>query len=515
MILLLTPHILCFLVSVCVGASAGFVLLGCAFRRGERALEEIIYKKTLLHHEKERLATEAAVVPPTKVETLCRIATYDDNIVGESALQCRAVFLHQTIHIYLVSKLITLADHRQVVVKESFIGKINTNCVTAKKGRISKYHRHADKSSQLAPLKGKCVVLEAVPPSTVFLINPLESHSEPGQSPHYFTRFGPSLPSAVDSIASSSHGSSPWDVENETEDVRRAGDFFSRRREFEKFRFSNRAAPVESGQDTEAADGLLHVLSAERSQDLCRLRKAKKILLKFPTLRENERWLNLLQPTSETRRWREALFHLPAEDLLNIMVARVFVENTKSPDLNDYLRNKVSTRIKEVLPLLPASIHGTKIFLDRLAIGNEIPLISNVSHAVVSNDGNIVFEFDGLYRGGLTMVLRFDVRFHGMKAKQIAFTVEILELSAHCRIHICPSPSEYFLMGLKEMPQFSLHITQEKVSDKGILHWIMRFLPNLSGIATGIIKVALFEDMQLPLMESLPLPLLEEILGEA
>lgn len=260
--------------------------------------------------------------------------------------------------------------------------------------------------------------------------------------------------------------------------------------------------PTEEGKET--SEG-----SAEAARQTELLLNARKIIIKFPTLRVNERWLNLLHHTDQTKRWCELLFHLPSSDVLHIFLARLYVENTQTSYLNDLAKGKVNHKIEAVSKTFPKAAKGSAIFLDDLSFGTEFPVISNVSETTVSPKGEIMFEADVRYRGGLKMSFRFDIRFYGMKVGQISYSFEIKELSGHVRVMICPPPSQRVFLGFLEMPELNLQLMRTKRGqESGFLPVIMRWLPNLSVLATRIAKEALFEDMILPLMNVFPFPII-------
>lgn len=498
---ILTPHVLCFFTSVIVGAAICFLSFGFLFRKVHEIFDDIIYDKTIKHRDREKVAMEAAVVPPAKVETICQLATYNDGIVGERAFKCRAVIYANSITFYAIDDLVTLPDHRQVVKSEHLLGKINLSCVTSSSVRLSRYHRHLDVTSRIAPLKGKVVVVSAINDLPLFLIDPSEArkkliHALDPES--NLARF----PLSTDD---------QWIKNGDNKSV--VGDAH------EKKKVSDRKWKNDDDSTTNGSTARSNIRSEketwygteEGQRQVELLRSAHQILIKFPSLRENERWLNLLNisdPTSQ--HWTEFLSHLPCADVLNILIARIFVENTRTSYLNNFLKEKVAKKIEIAVKSLPPQLKGTTVFLVELSIGSEIPLVTNVSDAVVNNTGDLSFDFDVLYRGGLKMVICFDITYRGVKVRQIGFTFQLLELSGRIHFLVGPPPSRRFFLGCLKMPDLQLNMTQEEVNDKGVLHWLMKFLPNLSGIATSIMKNSLFEDMMLPSMDDFPFPVVGE-----
>lgn len=669
LIALLPTHILAFFISIPLGACLFFFFLKSLFKKGEDSLDKFIYDKTILHYEKEKVAMEAAVVPPATIETICKVATFDDDIVGAKVFQCRAVLFANTITFYLIDQLEQLPDYRTVVVQEHLLGKIIINCVTAKNTRLSRYHRHLDTSSRTAPLKGKVVAIAAQPDQPFFLVTPKACTGRTFQlplptlsstKPFHRSTSSSSFSSSSSSSSASSSGSplttpyssvtaaysppdhspsastqtfvlSAFEVETKTTATKnvkgerhlgesgavRAGGGISPQEEKrgEKTSPSSRKAVNDHGHDSVASPRLpksflissapppppsswpqptaaavaaeevhpkhgaskkhhllppsseeeawptpflppslssrkppkggeveskrrtsagpplvpKHMHSAgaetlttdgenetsgsvsEAAKQTALLLHARKIIIKFPTLRVNERWLNLLHRTDQTKRWCELLFHLPSSDVLHIFLARLYVENTQTSYLNDLAKGKVNHKIEAVSKTFPKAAKGTAIYLDDLSFGTEFPVISNVSETTVSPKGEIMFGADIRYRGGLKMSFRFDLRFYGMKVGQISYSIEIKELSGRMRVMICPPPSQRFFIGFVAMPELNLQLMRTKRGqESGFLPVIIRWLPNLSVLATRIAKEALFEDMILPLMNVFPFPIIGE-----
>lgn len=650
---LISPAFLCFFLSIPLGACCFFLAITTLFKKGQEALDNIIYEKTVHHHAQAKLAMEAAVVPPAKVETICEIATFNQDIVGAKVFQCRAVFYSNTISLYLIDALQVLEDKRKIVLEEHPLGKINSNCVKTKSMRLSRYHRHLDISSRIAPLKGKVLVLMAHMGVPLFLVNPAAlrgkvlppvtytplrrlhsfpipaeeepDHKEPrsgaststpvSRGPLGSGSFRPSdlrLPlrgatttSSSSSFRSRESGCAWWRTPvavtaTSTHEVSMSGvgcppregntapkeeeagtdtsppplshhspppaplplarglslpssikRFFStwstsattttsasiprrsptpllQRPHPPALSTSSSYPRVKRGgsdndedeeeEEEEEGDGKkgsrTHVLesSSETTKQMELLLQARKLILKFPTLRENERWLNLLVPTDQTRRWCKLLFHLPSSDVLHIFLARLYVENTKTSYLNDLAKKKVNRKIDEVRRNFPKMAEGTAIYLEELSFGTEFPVLSNVSEPTANFNGEVIFEADVRYRGGLLMVFRFDVRWYGFRAGQVSYSFEIRELSGHVRVLIGPPPSRRLFIGFLAMPELDLHLMRTKMSESGtgFIELVTRVLPNPSVIATSIAKEALFEDMILPLMNDFPFPVLGE-----
>eukprot|EP00796_Vickermania_ingenoplastis_P000595 gene595-324_t len=493
----INSYVAIFVLFAFLGAATTFFSFGILFRKAEAMFDDVIYKKTLHHREREAVAMDAAVVPPAKVETICEIASFNDGIVGERAFRCRAVIFGQSITFYAVDKLLTRSDYRQSVVHEHLLGKINIDCVTSRSMRISRYHRHLDTSTRVAPMKGKVTMITAKDGLPLFLSNPNETKRDV-------------------------LGYAAGEEMREEQRQQRAKERTKQQQQPHNKHSRSRSPTPGHRQGSHQSSGSHHAEEAHSSEEhvsYCSaggkwevdlLRTARSIIIKFPSLRENERWINLLNGTRETERWKKFLFHLPCNDVLNILIARIFVENTRTSYLDDMLRAKVAKKIEQEVKSMPSVLDGTQIFLDSLSIGTEIPLVNNVSDPVFSNSGDLHFDFDFLYRGGLTFVIRFDVTYRGWKVKGLGFVIQLLELFGRIRFHVGPPPSKRFFLGMPQMPQLDIQVTQQDVRNKGFLHWLLKIMPNLSGIARKIVRNALFEDMVLPAMDDFPFPMIGE-----
>lgn len=535
-------------------------------------MEKVIYSKTIRHHARAKLAMEAAVVPPAKVETICRVATFNNNIIGEKVFQCRAVFYANTISLFLIDKLQLEPDDRKVVQEEHLLGKVNIHCVEAKSARISQYHRHLDTTSRMAPLKGKVVALCGKHPDVpLFQVNPRVLREQVLSLPKSYAALQaiPSLSHPLgegkgggekkqkekvvvveeyrSSLTSSrggngniiSRSSRSSGVQEQSSSVYEGEGKGGGTRKF-WWAFRGPATPTagsssssslvsipttqqqheEEEKSSNKGDGKRENHTRNRSKtsssssELERqanlLLQARQLIIKFPTLRENERWLNLLNPTDQTRRWCKLFFHLPSSDVLHIFLARLYVENTKTSYLNDLAKVKVNHKIEQVTKTFPKLMAGTIISLDDLSFGTEFPVISNASDPTTSTKGEVTFGADVCYRGGLKMVIRIDVRLFDLPVGQVSYSCEIEELSGHVRVLVFPPPSERFFIGFLTMPELTLTVMRSTLNDVeyGLIPYVAKILPDLSVVVTRIAKESLFEDMICPLMNDFPFPVL-------
>ncbi|KAG5484518.1 hypothetical protein LSCM1_07893 [Leishmania martiniquensis] len=510
--------LLAFFYGVIGGAMGSIVFFLVTFRKGEAFLCDTVRRKARKHAEFDAVAKEAAAVAPARVETLCKLVRFDGGIVGE-AIQCRMVFYGSSIDIYQVDKLRTLPDHRQEVVSEHMLGRINRACVTASSQRISKYHRHRNQNTRYAAIKGKCTVLSHKDDMPLFIEDPKTVLKERLQQAKERQAYEAMMERLLRRARRQSRAMTDEELAAELNRMQLEARIESRDR-------YNRSANISDYQHDLLGNGASYqaaFTSQRRSFDDAPWRRRndlsadaleevplsqwKCVAIKFPTRRVQERWLNLLQPTPESGQWHDFITRLPQVDVFNLLIARLFFENSRANALHDLLEEKLKRKLARVSKSLPPKLRGN-IFLDALDVGGEIPLISNVSEPASSKCGDTEFDFDVLYRGGLALKIRFSVLYRDIRVPDIIFSIKVLELAGRMRFVVGPPPTRKFWLGGPQPPQLRLDFTQEVASHDGILNAVLRLLPDMSKIASNVVTVMLFEDMVLPNMDDFPWPVL-------
>ncbi|GET86827.1 hypothetical protein, conserved [Leishmania tarentolae] len=516
---------LAFVYGVVGGATSVLIFFIIVFRKTEKLLADTVRKKVRKHTEFDAVAKEAAKVPPAKVETLCKMVRFDNGILGDS-IQCRMVFYGKTIDVYQVDKLRTLANHRQEVVSEHMLGRINRACIVATSQRISKYHRHRNQSSRYAAIKGKCTILNHKDGMPLFLEDPTALLEErlrcikerqeqeamrKGQA-HQSQRDMNTMTAKELAVQTMQlqcegysercgHGNTATNSVDCQHDLMGTATAAARGNGALRSSMSHWGCGVFIYTKGRHGEDLLPEIAQEVP-----LSKWTCVAIKFPTRRVQERWLNLLQSTPESAQWHEFITHLPQMDVFNLLIARLFFENSRANTLHDLLEEKLKRKLARLSKSLPPKLRGN-IFLDMLDVGGEIPLISNVSDPVPSTCGDTEFDFDMLYRGGLALKIRFSVLYRDIRVPDIIFSIKVLELAGRMRFVVGPPPTRKFWLGGPHPPQLRLEFTQEVASHDGILNAVLRLLPDMSKIASNIVKVMLFEDMVLPNMDDFPWPM--------
>lgn len=233
------------------------------------------------------------------------------------------------------------------------------------------------------------------------------------------------------------------------------------------------------------------------------LTDCRRLVIRFPTRRELDRWYNVLATTERSYEWRKFLRTLPSMDLFNLVTARIFFENSTGPALSEVIRKKIAKKLRHVN--LPRPVHGV-IRVAHVKLGGEVPLISNVSHASVSANGEVGFDFDVLYRGGFQAVFVADLLVRALKVPQLLLYVTVLELGGRVHVSLGPPPSNKLWVGFHSPPNIRLEFAQETTTHEGVLSSLLSLLPDMSDLITRIVKVELFEDLLLPNLDDFPLP---------
>ncbi|CCW70262.1 unnamed protein product [Phytomonas sp. Hart1] len=512
-----------FLFGVFTGVTFFFRVFIYVFSTLNTWINRTVETKTLQHKKFNTLSKAAAQIPPSMIESLCQVSRFDDNVVGDP-IHCRAVFCGLSMILYQTDSIKILPDHRHRVVHEHFLYRINSSCVNAFFQRISQYHRHANKASRFSSIKGKCVILRAKEGLPLFLEDPatvmsrkieaaklernkrLQAHtqlnSEMGACPaeDFIPLQLPKLSNDVESSIFNKpnslppYGSSTTGAESDLKahDVDMC-----------------LGASHSIGKEDSSCDSKQRTPNLTDTKDSVPMWEWRCIAIKFPSRREAERWLNLLQGSPQTHEWVNYLMHLPKIDVLNSLLARLFFENTRTLGLHNMLAEKISKKLESVSKKLPEHVKGC-VTLDNLVIGGEVPLFNNVSVASLSSCGDLSIDFDVLYRGGLILSFRFSITYRGIRVPDFIFHIKVLELAGRARLCVGPPPTQLCWIGTSMLPQLRLQFTQEVPSHDGILHILTKIMPNMNQLVSDLVKVKLFEDMVLPNMEEYPWPTLHD-----
>ena len=228
-----------------------------------------------------------------------------------------------------------------------------------------------------------------------------------------------------------------------------------------------------------------------------------RVDIKFETVRELDRWNNVIHATDRTLAWRQHVKSLPSIDVFNVLASRILFELNNGPEFTDLIKAKITKKLKTVkLPLKGV------LTLNEVRVGSEIPFINGVSFLSYNTTGEIGFDFNLTYKGGFFLQLCAQLEVRGHHLPPVIISVQIESLEGNIHLSIGGPPSDKAWIGFHEAPKIQLTIKQEVYTGKerGILSTLVSAIPDLSDLISDVVKVKLFEDMILPNMDDVPLP---------
>ncbi|KAJ6115060.1 hypothetical protein N7486_000838 [Penicillium sp. IBT 16267x] len=183
---------------------------------------------------------------------------------------------------------------------------------------------------------------------------------------------------------------------------------------------------------------------------------------------------------------------------INAFLGRLFLALYRTPEVEEFLRSKITKKISRVNK--PNFI--SKIGLQRIDMGEGAPFITNPRLKDLTADGNCCIEADLQYTGNFRVEISATVRIDlgpRFKAREvdIVLAVVLKKLEGHLLVRFKPPPSNRFWMSFETMPQMSMDI-QPIVSSKQIT-----FSPILRTIESKIREV-MAESIVLPFWDDVP-----------
>ncbi|KAJ5930676.1 hypothetical protein N7466_006169 [Penicillium verhagenii] len=183
---------------------------------------------------------------------------------------------------------------------------------------------------------------------------------------------------------------------------------------------------------------------------------------------------------------------------INAFLGRLFLALYQTPEMEEFLRSKITKKISRVNK--PNFI--SKIGLHRIVMGDGAPFITNPRLKDLTADGNCCIEADLQYTGNFRVEISATVRIDlgpRFKAREvdIVLAVVLKKLEGHLLVRFKPPPSNRFWMSFETMPQMSMDI-QPIVSSKQIT-----FSPILRTIESKIREV-MAESIVLPFWDDVP-----------
>lgn len=153
---------------------------------------------------------------------------------------------------------------------------------------------------------------------------------------------------------------------------------------------------------------------------------------------------------------------------INAILGRLFLALYRTPEMEEYVRGKITKKISRVNK--PSFI--SKVGLQKIDMGDGAPFITNPRLKDLTSDGNCCVETDLQYTGNFRVEISATVRIdlgQRFKAREvdIVLAVVLKKLEGHLLIRCKPPPSNRFWMSFETMPQMAMDI-QPVVSSKQI-----------------------------------------------
>lgn len=158
---------------------------------------------------------------------------------------------------------------------------------------------------------------------------------------------------------------------------------------------------------------------------------------------------------------------------INAILGRLFLALYKTPEMEEFVRNKISKKISRANK--PNLI--SKIGLQTIDMGEGAPFITNPRLKDLTVDGNCCIEADLQYTGNFRLVISATVRIDlgpRFKAREvdIILAVVLKKLEGHILVRFKPPPSNRIWMSFEAMPHMVMDI-EPIVSTKQITYGII------------------------------------------
>lgn len=158
---------------------------------------------------------------------------------------------------------------------------------------------------------------------------------------------------------------------------------------------------------------------------------------------------------------------------INAVLGRLFLALYKTPEVEDFIRQKITKKISRVNK--PNFI--SKLCLQRIDMGEGAPFITNPRLKDLTVDGNCCVETDIQYTGNFRLEISATVRIDlgpRFKAREvdIVLAVVLKKLEGHMLIRFKPPPSNRVWVSFETMPNMVMDI-EPIVSSKQITYGII------------------------------------------
>ena len=158
---------------------------------------------------------------------------------------------------------------------------------------------------------------------------------------------------------------------------------------------------------------------------------------------------------------------------INALVGRLFLAMYKTPEIEDFIRNKITKKIARVKK--PAFISG--IVLRKIDMGESAPYVTNPRLRDLTVDGDCCVEADVKYRGNFRIEIAATARIDlGARFKvrevNLVLAAVVKKLEGHVLIKLKPPPSNRIWISFESMPDLELNI-EPIVSSRQITYGVI------------------------------------------
>ncbi|KAL8722243.1 MAG: hypothetical protein Q9225_001230 [Loekoesia sp. 1 TL-2023] len=144
---------------------------------------------------------------------------------------------------------------------------------------------------------------------------------------------------------------------------------------------------------------------------------------------------------------------------INALIGRLFLAMYKTPELEDFIRQKITKKIARVKK--PAFLSG--IVLRKIDMGESAPFITNPRLRDLTIDGDCCAEADVRYRGNFRLEIattaRIDLgaRFR-VREVNLVLAAVVKKLEGHALVKFKPPPSNRIWISFETMPNMELSV---------------------------------------------------------
>jgi hypothetical protein len=158
---------------------------------------------------------------------------------------------------------------------------------------------------------------------------------------------------------------------------------------------------------------------------------------------------------------------------INAVIGRVFLALYKTPEVENFLRAKITKKISRVKT--PSFL--SKIALRHIDMGEAAPVVTNPRLKDLTADGELIVEADVRYMGNFRIEVAATARIElgtRIKAREVnlLLAVVVKRVDGHAMVRIKPPPSNRFWVTFQSMPKIDMTI-EPIVSSRQITYTVI------------------------------------------